>query len=1486
MLKALGSLLLVVYVVVALVNYSPVQTLMGSAVSQRLSEQSGGTVRVGSIGVNVLNHVKLRDILLVTPQGDTVCNGERISVRFEEFPFLGDGLHFSRVYLRNIYYCFANAGYEGKDFNLSYLINCFAPEEPGPREGEPKHFYVYVDQLVLSNVHYRMDLKTSPTAPHWDNGVDIPHMEYPVVNGKFRNIRVDADHVTCKIERLAAREKSGLDVQRLSGNVYVSNHGICCSDFDVKTDKTHLLMDVILDYPTWETMQYYVDSVYMTVKFKPGTVGCMADAAYWAPVLWGMDEEVGLDGLMYGPVANLHANGMNIRFGEESRLNFDGYIYGLPNIDTTIISGDIHKMHTTYADLAAVKHPEGYQMRVEQLVKKLNNLDLDASFLGTINDFYATVDMKTDMGGLDADLLLKMNPAKGDFDYHAELKSDGMQLAALFPNDWVSRSGFNVTAHGSGFDPKHMVANVDGHLVNTNFRGKHIAQTDFVIAADRGLMDLTLRCPDPLMDVDVKGTMNLRDSLYRYTATVDVGSLDMAALRLMEADSAATLRGNLRLDGAGNDLETFRGELALGDMALCLDDRKLLLHRTLLTAQNEGHTKHLALSSDLFDFTMQGYFDYADFGPLVTKFKHDFVPVYFAQETVPVPVDEQAIADCNFQFNLRWIDSTDRVAAFVPGLHIAKGTALQGNYNYVESLKLAGRSTAISMGSVDLSEVVLNTYSRGNLYGCILTADQVQVAETPVLEMCRLSARLAPQTSTLSLFWDDQAEEPSKGRLSFQMNSTPDSNTLTITRNEFFIHGDPWRLSAAGPIVLARDGITAHRVRGASSGQSVLASFDRHHEEEDELLMEFESFDLESISFLLQPTGFSVAGVMDGNLSVQGFDDQPHFDANLTIADCNVNDQLLGDAQVSVNWNSERNRLYLDLQTSLPKDDGPITPLLAKGYINLGDVQDTNQMRFDVKFDEFALQTVSPLVRDFSSRFEGCLHGDLSVSGTPQAPVISGEAAIDRGLIKVDFLNTVYSFDDTIRFDNENISLKNFAVHDEKGGTAYLNGGVHHHNFKDFRLDIGISTDQFLFLNTTARDNSSYYGTVLAYANGRVSGPLDNLDINVRARTMPGSSLYVPISDQLQVQEADFIEFVSDETSVDEVLGQRHGAAANDNKFRLTIDIDVTPDVKLFIPMDFSSMYVDIGAVGTGDLQLMVSNETDFSLLGNYEIGSGNMSLNLLGLITKNFTVDEGSSIRFTGAIPDAIFDIAAVYSQRVNISTLTGSVSTNERVQSNVPVENVIALNGTLTSPTLAFDIRLPNADQSLQDEVFAFIDRTNERDMLNQTFSLLIMGQFYNSGNSAVSNGNLIDNGISSGYSVVANSLGSVVSNMVEFVDINFGYKAATDLTTEHYELDINKEWNKFYLETSFGYGGDSRVMSTISNDNNLTGDMLLGYKLNRRLHLFVFNRSNTNDYTRSDLPYKQGLGLKYTQEFDKLGELFGRGNPGKRKNRTNKK
>jgi hypothetical protein len=158
----------------------------------------------------------------------------------------------------------------------------------------------------------------------------------------------------------------------------------------------------------------------------------------------------------------------------------------------------------------------------------------------------------------------------------------------------------------------------------------------------------------------------------------------------------------------------------------------------------------------------------------------------------------------------------------------------------------------------------------------------------------------------------------------------------------------------------------------------------------------------------------------------------------------------------------------------------------------------------------------------------------------------------------------------------------------------------------------------------------------------------------------------------------------------------------------------------------------------------------------------------------------------------------------------------------------------------------------------------------MLNQTMSLLLMGSFYNVGGNMNENANLLSSGLSSGYSMVASTMGNMVSDMVQVVDVDFKYKAATEMTNEQVDLNISKDWGRFYLESTLGYGGDSRELEDNANGNAVI-DALLGYRITPLIHVYAYNRTNNNDYTRLDLPYKQGAGIKLTKDFDHWGDLF---------------
>ena len=86
-------------------------------------------------------------------------------------------------------------------------------------------------------------------------------------------------------------------------------------------------------------------------------------------------------------------------------------------------------------------------------------------------------------------------------------------------------------------------------------------------------------------------------------------------------------------------------------------------------------------------------------------------------------------------------------------------------------------------------------------------------------------------------------------------------------------------------------------------------------------------------------------------------------------------------------------------------------------------------------------------------------------------------------------------------------------------------------------------------------------------------------------------------------------------------------------------------------------------------------------------------------------------------------------------------------------------------------------------------------------------------------------MNNGLSSGYSMMAASVSSIVSDMVQFVDVDVNYKAATDLTNQQLDVNISKDWGRWYLESTLGYGGESRELESSAKGGTVI-DALLGY------------------------------------------------------------
>ena len=1436
--RVLLWLLLTVYVAVALVNYSVVQSYLGAAASRYFSEQWGGEVHIGSLHAMPWDHLILRNVRLVPPDGDTILDVESLRVSFRKFPFHGDRLDVERVFMRNGYYYFRSDYDSARAMyvtNLQYIIDHYTEGQP-PQPGEGV-FTVDVKSLTLSHVHYKMDLPdVRPVV--YDVGVEIPHMEFFNISGRVKNIHVVNDDVTCKLLHLKTVERSGFTVDDIKANVHVGPHDITVTDFEARMPLSTILADVHMTYDGWEVMEDYLNTVEHEVVLHEGTSVALSDIAYWAPMLWGAETQIEAQGTASGTINRMVAD-LNIGWGEHSQLLLTGKLNDIAVPDTATVDIDIERLGTNYADLQPLFVLLKADPSLLKMAREVDYIDLGLRLRGGMKQHTtANLNLTSGLGDLRADASLR--PLEGDgVAFYLEAGSNSLRMQML-QSEWLSRTGFAASVSGSWADPKNpktLRGKLQGELMNSVVRGQRIAPVSIEGQLKDGNGTVAVVSTDSLAKMTLRAQMAQQDSTTHIHTHLDIEHLDAVAFKLLpEKYGDVKTHAELTLDG--KDLDEMQGRLTMahtrmGSIAVDNIDVSVTAHE---------RAKTILLKSDPVEANVSGGFRYEDLPLMVRYMGREILPEdLFAIEALSD--DELAqIADSRMYLQLLWKDDGRFLQGVSDGLRVSAGTRIEGKYNNSELLKMVLRSDSMRLGEVVLDNIGLSSHATNSGYVLEVEAQEVNLGAMELLRRANITLNSNRQRAIADLTWGTEGAKTT-GDLRLRLRE----GLVSVLKPDFTIGGTAWRLQTDS-VVIRNDGrlrVSGERIALHGDDQSLTARLSLLGENNDCVELAFDDFSLKGVAdLLLQESPVSVAGDIKGRFSLYGLNQTPYFNANLQIDSCVVNRQPLGDVKLRSNWNAELNMLNLDLAGD---------QIDATGWVELGKKEP--EINFNVGFNQFELGLIAPLLSEFASRVEGRLHGDLDITGTPSQPLVVGEAYVEGGVLGLGMTGVTYYLDDSISFANHLIRLNHFTLRDPRNNIATVDGEIRYNDLNDINLDLRVNTTNLLLLDK--RQGEEFYGTLLASASGTVKGRTDSLQVYVNARTNPGSRLTVPVTDQRQVKAHNYIVFVSDKPEAIE----KKSTKKQDAHLNLELDLAVTPDVQLTLPMDFNEVNAKVTATGMGDLHLSLAGEDEPEVLGSYEITSGTMKLGLLSLIEKNFAIESGSSLGFQGSLPSARFDLRAVYSQRVNLSTLTGSMTDVGSAQKYIQVEDVIAVTGTLQEPTLGFDIRLPNADASVEEEVFAYIDRSNERDMLNQTVSLLVLGQFYNA-NTAALNGNIATSG-------GIGALSGLLTDLVGVVDINVDYKAANEVTKEQLDVNISKDWGRWYLESTLGYGGESRELET--GGNSAVIDALIGYRLSPLVHLFAYNRTNTNDYTRMDLPYKQGVGLKLTKDFNRWSELF---------------
>ena len=1430
-----------------------------------ISQKTGTEVKIGRLYISRDFTIQIDHFLVKDLRESTLLEVKELKVQ----PIMDDIFH-GDIHLGLVELNDAEANlitYEDSTrLNFMFLVDAFTS---GEKEKSDKETKVNIDRILLRNLDFQFwDQNKDDPEKTEQHLMDYSHLAVDSIDLDLENLLIAGDSITAVIHHLTASEASGFKLNNLMAQVNVSPKGILLDDLHLATPNSDLHLDLHMLYNGYQAFSSFVDSVRFDTKIHPTDL-LISDLGPFTPVLYEMPDQVQFEGWMRGPVKDFKIDGLDLRLGK--RTHFTGDIALQPmNLKDRVQVLNIKRFDYDYDDLTHFYLPiPSKTIPLPPALASLDHGTINGQFNGSMNKFKASLSATSEIGNVSVSLDKRIDENRENV-FEGAIQADRINVGLLVNAPKVVGT-LDVDALVSGRQTKSgdFELNIDGSAYDAELLGSTINEIALNGRLQSQCFNGKIRIDDDELGMNFNGRFDFSDpKALGGDFKADISHADLYQLHLVKNDKVSVLQATVTANMKNlNNFNEAEGSLTIDNVAFSNSSGDYAMKQFTATIVNDDlFKKRINANCDFFDFNMAGKMNFNTLGTAFKQYIYHYVEVPQWTDGLEQFNNSKKSSEQDFIVELNLKNPKPLTQLLMPSLSIAKNTTLNGTFTTKSnSLNLTLRSNYVKLNNIKFNALECKSVSSSRLSITRLNLSQVVLRDSTATDSTKISLDRFHTTVVLQndsikthIAWDDfDANDHNKATILASFVPSLTGGRFNIAGADILLNDSVWTVSPDNYVEIDENKIKISNVALISHQQNLTADGYVPMEPGDTLAVTLNRFNLATLNFLTTGMGLNFEGSISGDASVSNLKEDPTIIANLGIDKLGLNGQTYGNAIIFSQWDNDENAI--DLQLGLIEEDNEV--------INFGGTYYTKRKNDNLDFklvaNDLNIGILSPFISKFVHRLQGLCTGSVDIKGSLNQPEIMGSLDIKNGGCKINYLNTYYTFSPTITLTDGLINLNRFSLTDTLGNSALVSGQVMHHHLKDFVLDIKLYPNNFLAMATNAEISPKFYGTAIANGIVKIQGPTDNLDLDIKAMTRKGTVMTIPLGGNSEVAKHEFITFVDHSKVVNEEEEEvMEPTKKKSSGFNIHLDLNVNNDaqVKIALPNNLGSME----ARGEGDIKLGLPSNSNMSLIGDYVIHSGSLALNIQDMLRRNFALEPGSSISWTGDPVNGTINATGVYQTKAALSSL-GLIDSTNMNTSNVRVDCLVRLKNKLLNPDITFGLRLPKASEELQMAVFNVIDTTNQAEVLVQTLYLLVFNSFNYGGG-----------GTYTGF--ISNQLNEIISQFTNDIDINVNYKPGDDLSNEEMTVAMRKQLfdDRLTIETNFGVIIPTSTYA--SNSTNIVGDFNLDYKITKdgRLSGQVFNRSNYNttyyQYTYYKMaPYTQGIGLTYSRNFDTFGDLF---------------
>ncbi len=1467
----------------------PVQNLIRREVTAYASKATGMQIQVERIDLRFPLNLLVRGVEVIQ-QPDTLLSLESLNVRVQAWPLLKGKVEVDEVTLSRVAFNSANLidGMEIKgvlgrfflqshgvdlsnetavinatelsDTHVQMLMNDTTTTPKDTTASAPVNWKVDLHQLKLKNVSFSMqlpadsmrmaahigeatiddaqaDLKNqfyglkqfllSGTSASYDTGAAKPVEGFDASHIAVRDVSIGLDSLLYKgrdmkavIREFTMNERSGLSVTSLTGRAFSNDSIISVPGLKLQTPHSEIDLSAhtyweLVNIPTTGRLSANLNAYIGkedVMLFTGGLPDSFKEAYPFRPLV----IRAGTD----GNLKEMQISRFTADLPGAFSLEGGGILENLA--DSITRSGTIGlKMKTQ--NLNFLTGLSGEVPNGTLVIPDSMNLVAQVDIKGP--EYKANLHLKEGQGAMNVNAALNTATEV----YKADLKIDNLQLHHFLPKDSIYELSLSAAADGRGLDVMsyRSYAKLDLALDRLHYAQYHLSNVHLTGALKGALVTANLTSDNELLKMTTDAEYNLAHSYPDGKVTVDVIRLDLHELGLMPEPMKRPLAFNLSAEARQNRVFT---HFISGDMKLNLSARSgvnplisqsIRFVDVLMKQIDEKELNHAELRKALPTAVLS--FSAGKENPLAYFLATKNISYHEASMKFGTAPDwgiNGKAAVHALKVDTLQLDTVFFTVKQDTTLMKLRAGVINGPKNPQFSF-----STTLTGEIRDRDAELLVDYKNGK-------------GETGVLLGVNARPLFEGQGKGNGIAFTLIPEKPIVAFQQFHFNEN--HNWIYLHKNmRVYANVDMWDEEGMG-----------FRVHSMQGDTVSLQNID----------VEIRRIRLQEITSVL-PYFPEVTGLFSLEAHYIQTEKDLQLSAEASIDELTYERQRIGDIALGATWlPGEQGKQYLNAYLNHDQ----VEVLVADGKL-LPTRTGKDSLEVNTTLEHFPLRVANAFIPDQMVTLSGDMDGNLNITGSTEQPLINGELVLDSVAVFSSQYGARFVFDNRpVQIKNNRLLFDKFAIYTTSKNPFTIDGYVDFRDMSRPMANLNMLAQNYTLLDAKRTRESLVYGKVFADFRATVKGPLDGLNMRGNVSLLGNTDVsYVLTDSPLTVQDrlGSLVTFTSFSDTTTVVRQEVPTVSLGGLDMVMMVHID--PSVRVKVDLDASNDN-RIELEGGGDLSMKYTPQGDLTLTGRYTLSGGLMKYALPVIVAKEFAIDNGSYVEWTGNPMDPMLNFKAT--DRIRASVSEGENGGSRMVNFDVSV----VVKNRLDNLSFAFDVSAPE-DATVQNELTAM--GAEERG--KQALYIMVMKTYLGTGPIGGGGGGLGKLNMGSALtSVLSSQINSLMGNLKN-ASLSVGVEDHDDSETGSKRTDYSFRYSQRLFNNRFQIviGGKVSQGENATNDaESFIDNISLEYRLDRTgtRYIRLFYDKNYESVLEGEIT-ETGVGIVLRKKLDKLSELF---------------